>query len=114
MAKAQCHRSNKGNNSWAFFIVGNTPVTAVSYHSNKNVVFYKFKCAFIWSPMEGVILISCVACSISAVKSSGPSLSLSSFLSFFFFLNSSPMCFAAGRGVPRREFQKGVFAALGA
>lgn len=48
MAKAQCHWPNKGNNSSAFFIAGNTPVTVLSYHSNKNVVFYKFKCTFIF------------------------------------------------------------------
>ena len=80
MAKAQCHWSNKGNNSLAFFIAGNTPVTVLSYHSNKNVVFYKFKCTFILSQIESMLLIFCIHCIISVVKSSGPS-----FLFFFFF-----------------------------
>ena len=83
MAKAQCHWSNKGNNSLAFFIAGNTPVTVLSYHSNKNVVFYKFKCTFILSQIESMLLIFCIHCIISVVKSSGPS-----FLFFFFFLST--------------------------
>lgn len=106
MAKAQCHWSNKGNNSLAFFIAGNTPVTVLSYHSNKNVVFYKFKCTFILSQIESMLLIFCVHCIISIVKSSGPS-----FL-FSFFINSSHIYLVEGFSVTCSEFQKNVFTLL--
>lgn len=109
MAKAQCHWSNKGNNSLACFMAGNTPVTVLSYHSNRNVVFYKFKCTFIWRQIESMLLIFCVHCIISAVKSSGPS---SSLFFFFFFINSSHICLVEGFGVTCSEFQEEVFTSL--
>lgn len=111
MAKAQCHWSNKGNNSSAFFIAGNTVVTALSYHSNKNVVFYKFKCTFILRQIESMFLIFCTHCIIAIVKSSGPSLFFY-FLFFFFLINSSRICLVEGFSVTCSEFQKNVFTLL--
>lgn len=42
-------------------------MTALSYHSNKNVVFYKFRATFILSQIESTLLIFCVV-SAAAVQ----------------------------------------------
>lgn len=41
-------------------------MTALSYHSNKNVVFYKFKATFISSQIESTLLIFCVLSATTA------------------------------------------------
>lgn len=72
-------------------------MTALSYHSNKNVVFYKFKCTFILSQIESMLLIFCIHCIISVVRSSEPS---------FFFINSSHICLVGEFSVTCSELQK--------
>ena len=89
-------------------------MTDPSYHSNKNVVFYKFKCTFILSQIESMFLIFYIHCIISVVKSSGPSFFFFffSFLFFSFFINSSHICLVEGFSVTRSEVQKDVFTLL--